>query len=111
MFLGKLRRRIEEIHHKYPKLDVEIMMAGHEYFSVHICDGDNFLYGKRVLSASDLDSYAGDAEDLLIIVLNQLVREIENAWKTYCGIHYDESALAKIGSAVVDDTINEQRNE
>ena len=81
MFLGKFRKHIEEIRHKHPKLDVNIEMPSDsfEYFSITILDG--YLYAKRIISTSDLDSYAGDAEDLLIIVLNQLVREIEKDYK------------------------------
>ena len=111
MFLGKLRKHIEEIRHKHPKLEVEIRMPSYEYstfseyFSVVIFDGETFLHAKRILSTSDVDSYAGDAEDLLIIVIDYLVREIEKKYEEH------ESALAKIGSAVVDDTINEAMNE
>ena len=96
MFLGKLRKHIEEIRHKHPRLDVEIRMPSYEYspfseyFSVHIFDGDTLLHEKRILSASDLDSYAGDPEDLLIIVLDRLAEKIENAWKTYCGLPAEE---------------------
>ena len=81
MFLGKFRKHIEEIRRKHPKLDVNIEMPSDsfEYFSVAILDG--YLHAKRIISTSDLDSYAGDAEDLLIIVLNQLVREIEKDYK------------------------------
>lgn len=81
MFLGKFRKHIEEIRYKHPKLDVEIRMPSDsfEYFSVTILDGH--LYAKRVLNASDLDSYAGDAEDLLIMVLDHLVEEIEKEYK------------------------------
>lgn len=87
MFLGKFRKHIEEIRHKHPRLNVEIRMPSRflEYFTVYISDGDTFLHAKRVLTASDLDSYNGDAEDLLIVVLDYLVKEIENGWKTYCG--------------------------
>lgn len=96
MFLGKLRKHIEEIRHKHPRLNVEIRMPSHEYFTfseyfiVHIFDGDTLLYEKRILSASDLDSFNGDPEDLLIIVLDRLVEKIENAWKTYCGLPVEE---------------------
>lgn len=89
MFLGKLRKHIEEIRHKYPKLEVEIRMPSYEYFtfseyfSVIIFDGETFLHGKRMLSASDLDSYPGDAEDLLIIVIDYLVREIEKKYEEH----------------------------
>lgn len=87
MFLGKLRRHIEEIRHKYPKLEVEIRIAGNEYFtfseyfSVVIFDGETFFHAKRILSTTDLDSYAGDPEDLLILVVDYLVKEIEKAYK------------------------------
>ena len=79
MFLGKFRKHIEEIRHKHPRLDVTIGMPGYlsEDFSVAIFDGDGRLYAKRILTASDLDSYADDAEDLLITVLDYLVEEIE----------------------------------
>lgn len=83
MFLGKFRKHIEEIRHKHPKLYVEIRMPSYEYFSVVIFDGETFLRAKRILSASDLDSYAGDAEDLLIIVIDYLVREIEKEYKEH----------------------------
>lgn len=102
MFLGKFRKHIEEIRHKHPRLEVEIRMAGpnyfafSEYFSMHIYDGDTFLHEKRILSASDLDSYAGDPEDLLIIVLDRLVEKMENSWKTYCGVsHYEVKVKEK----------------
>lgn len=83
MFLGKFRKHIEEIRCKHPRLDVEIRMpicfsdCFKEYVAVDISDGDTFLRAKRILSASDLDSYSGDAEDLLILVLDYLVEEIE----------------------------------
>lgn len=83
MFLGKLREHIEEIRHKHPRLDVEIRMPSYEYFSVVIFDGETFLHAKRILSTSDLDSYNGDTEDLLIIVLDHLVREIEKEFKEH----------------------------
>ncbi len=79
MFLGKFRKHIEEIRHKHPRLDVEIRMPSYfsELFTVVIFNGDSRLYAKRILNASDLDSYAGDVEDLLITVLDYLVEEIE----------------------------------
>ena len=85
MFLGKLRKHIEEIRHKHPRLDVEIRMPSYssEYFAVVIFDGDTLLHAKRILSASDLDSYNGDAEDLLIMVIDYLVEEIEQEYEKH----------------------------
>ena len=79
MLLGKFRKHIEEIRHKHPRLDVEIRMPSYfsEHFTVVIFNGDTLLHAKRILNASDLDSYTGDAEDLLIMVLDHLVEEIE----------------------------------
>ena len=79
MFLGKFRKHIEEIRCKHPRLDVEIRMPGYssECFTVVIFNVDTLLHAKRILNASDLDSYNGDPEDLLIMVLDYLVEEIE----------------------------------
>lgn len=89
MFLGKFRKHIEEIRHKHPRLNVDIRMPSHfsEYFTVHIFDGDTFLHAKRVLTASDLDSYNGDSEDLLITILDYLVEEIEKEYKEHGSIN------------------------
>ena len=82
MLLGKLRVRIAEIRKKHPHMDISITIPYHlpdDYFTISVFDSSNRFIERRSMPMSYFDTYSGDVEELLIMILDKLVEDAERS--------------------------------